>query len=117
PKRKAALEVFEGRFVLAGWAEQGSNLRHPVCKTSALPLSYPPGSDGTPPSAMVIQALGHVQRETYCSAEGVGAFGVGASPRSSSSPTKRPSRISSGFTRFDPKSASASLRQSASAST
>ena len=25
------------------WAGQGSNLRHPACKASALPLSYPPG--------------------------------------------------------------------------
>src|SRR5690606_27233140 len=24
------------------WAGQGSNLRHPACKASALPLSYPP---------------------------------------------------------------------------
>ena len=27
----------------SSWAGQGLNLRHPVCKTSALPLSYPPG--------------------------------------------------------------------------
>ena len=27
---------------LEEWAEQGSNLRLPACKTSALPLSYPP---------------------------------------------------------------------------
>ena len=26
----------------AGWAGQVSNLRHPACKASALPLSYPP---------------------------------------------------------------------------
>jgi antitoxin HigA-1 len=25
------------------WAGQGLNLRHPACKASALPLSYPPG--------------------------------------------------------------------------
>jgi hypothetical protein len=32
-----------GRFQ---WAGQGLNLRHPACKASALPLSYPPGRGG-----------------------------------------------------------------------
>ena len=31
-----------GRRVGAGWAQQGSNLRHLACKASALPLSYAP---------------------------------------------------------------------------
>ena len=30
------------RLYGAGWAGQGSNLRRPACKASALPLSYPP---------------------------------------------------------------------------
>src|SRR5204862_3339569 len=29
------------------WAGQGSNLRHPACKASALPLSYPPPGRGS----------------------------------------------------------------------
>ena len=32
----------EGEYGSSGWAEQGLNLRLPACKTSALPLSYPP---------------------------------------------------------------------------
>ena len=31
-----------GSHPIARWAGQGLNLRHPACKASALPLSYPP---------------------------------------------------------------------------
>ena len=30
------------QFFIEWWAGQGSNLRRPACKASALPLSYPP---------------------------------------------------------------------------
>ena len=32
-------------FQCLRWAQQGSNLRRPACKASALPLSYPPIGD------------------------------------------------------------------------
>src|SRR5690606_40696696 len=50
------------------WAGQGSNLRHPACKASALPLSYPPGPDtertgiGRPPGVAGNSGRGRLGR-------------------------------------------------------
>jgi hypothetical protein len=60
----AGLTTFspEGRW----WAGQDLNLRHPACKASALPLSYPPSnfeSDNAPVAARRIPQ-GPLKRET-----------------------------------------------------
>ena len=38
------------RVPASKWAGQVSNLRHPACKASALPLSYPPGGERSLPT-------------------------------------------------------------------